>query len=258
MNNAVCPMRGSVDDHFARKLKPGSERNLREHLPRCGSCKSLYDRYLLFQKLDPKAGRDSQKRLGQGLGLVRPPLPVAQGAAALAVVAVLAVSVLMTRNAPFEPAAEAQGFTARGGGAEVAPEALRVFRVRPGVPAEAVVGELDSRDELAFAYQNPNGKKWLLIYGVDEHGHVYWFHPSWSNPDEDPAAVKAFGGVALHELPEAISHDFDGKKLVLHGVLSDERLTVKQAETLLQGRDPSQPLPLAGAEHTSYTVKVRR
>ncbi|HEX8701922.1 MAG TPA: hypothetical protein VF815_24045 [Myxococcaceae bacterium] len=258
MNNAVCPMRASVDDHFARRLKPGTERTLREHLPRCGSCKSLYDRYLLFRKLDPRAANDSQKRLGQGLGLVRPPLPVAQGVAALAAVVVLSVSVVMTREAPFEPAADMAGFTARGGAKVVAPEALRVFRVRPGVPAEAVEGEVHARDELAFAYQNPNARKWLLIYGVDEHQHVYWFHPSWSNPDEEPAAVKAFGGVALHELPEAISHEFDGKTLVLHGVLADERLTVKQAEALLKGRAPEQPLPLAGAEHTSFTVRVRR
>jgi hypothetical protein len=257
MSNAVCPMRGRVDDHFARRLRPGSERTLREHLPSCASCKSLYDRHLLLLRLDPRAAGDSQKRLGQGLGLVRPPIPVAQGVAALAAVAVLAVSVLFTRDAPFMPAGT-EGFTARGGSAVMKAEALRVFRVRPGVAAEAVEGELNAWDELAFAYQNPNGRKWLLIYGVDEHQHVYWFHPSWSNPDEDPAAVKAFGGVALHELPEAISHDFDGKLLVLHGVLSDERLTVKQAEALLQGRDAAQPLPLPGAEHTSFTVKVRR
>jgi hypothetical protein len=256
MNHAVCPMRGHVDDHFARRLKPSTERSLREHLPNCVSCKSLYERHLLLRRLDPKAAGDSQKRLGQGLGLVRPPMPVAQSMAALAAVAVLTVGVLATRTAPFEPAGT-EGFTARGGSEVTAPEALRVFRVRPGVAAEAVEGELRAGDELAFAYQNPNGRKWLLIYGVDEHQHVYWFHPSWSNPEEDPAALKAFGGVALHELPEAISHSLDGKQLVLHGVLADERLTVKQAEALLRGRNPAQPLPLPGAEHTSYTVKVR-
>jgi hypothetical protein len=257
MKYAVCPMRSAVDDHFARRLKPGSERTLREHLPSCTSCKSLYDRYLLLRRLDPKAAGDSQKRLGQGLGLVRPPIPVAQGVAAFAVVALLTAGVVATRDAPFEPAGT-EGFTARGGSAAVASEALRVFRVRPGAAAEPVEGALRAGDELAFAYQNPNGRKWLLIYGVDEHQHVYWFHPSWSNPDENPAAVKAFGGLALHELPEAISHELDGKRLVLHGVLADERLTVKQAEALLQGRAPDQRLPLPGAEHTSFTVKVGR
>ncbi|MDY7229720.1 hypothetical protein [Hyalangium rubrum] len=257
MKNVVCPMRGRVDDHFARRLKLGAEHALREHLPNCVSCKTFYDRHLLLRRLDPKASGDAQARLGQALGLVRPPVPVTQGAVALAVVALLVVGVVATRTQPFgQP--EPEGFTARGGPVVTSSEALRVFRVRPGVAAEPVEGELRAGDELAFAYQNPKGRKWLLIYGVDEHQHVYWFHPSWSNPDEDPGAVQAFGGTALHELPEAISHTFDGERLVVHSVLADERLTVQRAEALLKGRDPTQPLPLPGAEHTSFSLKVRK
>jgi hypothetical protein len=242
MNPGTCPMRGRVDEHFARKLRPGNEHALREHLPGCTSCKSLYDRHLLLLRLDPKAAGDAQARLGQGLGLVKPPVPVTQGVAVLAVAALLAVGVVVTRPSPFAAGAEN----------------LRVYRVRPGVEAEPVKSELRAGDELAFAYENPHGRKWLMIYGVDEHGHVYWFHPSWSDPDADPAAVQAFGGTALHELPEAISHDFDGQRLVLHEVLSDERLTVKQAEALMRGHDAEQPLSLQGAEQTAFTVKVKR
>ncbi|WP_224246362.1 hypothetical protein [Hyalangium gracile] len=256
MNPGVCPMRGRVDEHFARKLKPGGEHALREHLPGCRSCKSLYERHLLLRRLDPKAAADDQARLGQGLGLVRPPVPVTQGMAALAVVALLVVGVVMTR--PSSLSAEEQGFTARGGPTVSQPESLRAYRVRPGLAAEPVDSELRAGDELAFAYENPNGRKWLMIYAVDEHQHVYWFHPSWSDPDSNPAAVQAFGGAALHELPEAISHDFDGQRLVLHSVLSDERLTVQQAEALMKGQSPEQPLSLKGAEQSSFTVRVKR
>lgn len=258
MNPGVCPMRRQVDDHFARKLKPGSEHALREHLPGCASCKSLYERHLLLRRLDPKAAADGKARLGQGLGLVRPPVPVTQGVAALAVVALLGLGVVMTRPGVFFRTAEAEGFTARGGPTATQPDNLRVYRVRPGMVAEPVESELRVGDELAFAYENPHGRKWLLIYGVDEHQHVYWFHPSWSDPQANPAAVQAFGGVALHELTEAISHDFDGEKLVLHGVLTDERLTVKQAEALMQGHDAGQPLPLKGSEQSSFSVRVKR
>jgi hypothetical protein len=256
MKFGTCPMRGHVDEHFARKLKPSAERALREHLPGCGSCKSLYERHLLLRQLDPKAAMDAQARLGQALGLMRPPLPVGRAVTVLGVAAVLAWSVFVTQ--PFPGADAAEGFTARGGSAASSSEALRVYRVRPGMAAEPVQQELRSGDELAFAYQNPRGRKWLLIYGVDEHQRVYWFHPSWSNPDTDPAAVQAFGGAALHELPEAISHSFAGERLVLHGVLADERLTVKQAEALMRGRDPTQPLSIPGAEQTSFILRVRR
>ncbi len=253
MNTGICPMRGHVDNHFARRLKPREEHSLREHLPGCGACKSIYERHLLLRRLDPKSSRGDQDRLGQGLGLVRPPLPVAPAAAALSVLAVLVLGVMATRPDPF---ANTEGFTARGGAATASSEALRVYRVRPGLAAEAVGEAIRPGDELAFAYQNPRARKWLLIYGVDEHNHVYWFHPSWSDPDTNPLAVQAFEGMALHELPEAISHTFDGKRLVLHGVLSDERLSVKQAEALMQGRAPSDPLPLPGAENTSFPMRV--
>jgi hypothetical protein len=249
-------MRGQVDEHFARKLKPGNEHVLREHLPRCRSCKSLYERHLLLRRLDPKAAADAQARLGQGLGLVRPPVPVTQGVAALAVVALLVVGVVATRPGPI---GETQEFAARGAPVVATQsETLKVYRVRPGAAAEVVEGELRAGDELAFAYQNPQGRKWLLIYGVDEHQNVYWFHPSWSDPKADPAAVQAFGGAALHELPEAISHAFAGERLVVHGVLSDERLTVKQVEALMQGREPAQPLAIPGAEQTSLMLRVKR
>ncbi|MBN1203810.1 MAG: hypothetical protein JXB05_02655 [Myxococcaceae bacterium] len=256
MKPGICPMRGQVDEHFAQKLKPESERALRAHLPGCRSCRSLYERHLLLRKLDPKAAAAAQPRLGQGLGLGRPPVTVLQGVAALAVVALLVVGVVATRPEPF---GETQGFTARGAPVVATQsETLKVYRVRPGAAAEAVKGELRAGDELAFAYQNLRGRKWLLIYGVDEHQNVYWLHPSWPNPNEEPAAVQAFGGAALHELPEASAPAFAGERLVLHGVLSDERLTLKQVKALMQGRDGAQPLLIPGAEQTSLTLRVKR
>lgn len=250
MKTGSCPMRGQVDDLFARTLTPGAERSLREHLRGCGSCRSLYEWHLLVRKRDPRAAMD-----GQGTRRARLPVSVARGVTVLAAVALLAVGVLATWPAAV---AEANGFTEPGGPVVTSAEALRVYRVRAGRAVEAVEGELRVEDELAFAYQNPRGRKWLLIYGVDEHQRVYWFHPSRSNPAEEPAAVQAFGGAALHELPEAISHTFAGERLVVHGILADERLTVKQAEALMQGRDPTQPLSLPGAEHTTFTLRVRR
>ncbi len=260
MTSTACPMRGCIEDHFARRLKPAAERTMREHLPDCVPCKRYYERHLLLQRLDPKASA-AQERLGQALGLVPAPVSVVgRSAAVMAVAAVLAVGVFVTR--PTVPALldseQASGFAARGAPVAAPAEPLRVYRIRTGVTPEPVQGELRATDELAFAYQNAAGKKWLLIYGVDEHGHVYWFHPSWSDPDADPAAVPAQAGEGLHELPEAISHALDGGKLTLHGVLSDERLTVRRVESLMQGRAPGEPLPVPGSVTTSLSVKVRK
>ena len=113
---------------------------------------------------------------------------------------------------------------------------LRAYRIRAGAAPMLAEGELGATDELAFGYLNPASRPWLLVYGVDEHGHVYWFHPSWDDPAQDPSAVQAAAGAGMHELPEAISHALDGRRLTLHGVLSERRLTVKQVEALRQGR----------------------
>jgi hypothetical protein len=254
MKDSACHARGLVEQHFGRRLRPTDERTLREHLPGCAPCRSYYERHLLLQRLDPKASA-SQERLGQALGLVRPPFPTARAGAALAAGVMLAALGGMVARPML--AEDTGGFTARGGPTLTAAEPLRAYRIRAGAEPQPVEGELRTGDELAFAYQNPRGRKWLLIYGVDEHRNVYWFHPSWSHPEDNPPAVPAQAGPGLHELPEAISHDFAGKQLTLHGLLADERLTVRQAEALLKGRDPDEPLPLRGAVHSSLSVKVR-
>ena len=148
-----------------------------------------------------------------------------------------------------------EGYAARGSGAQ-SPEVLRAFRIRPGAEPEPALGELGARDELAFGYLNPASHPWLLVYGVDEHGHVYWFHPSWDDPAENPSALPAQGGSGLHELPEAISHALDGRQLTLHGVLSEQRLTVRQVEALRRGHPAQAPLPLEGAQQSVLELRV--
>jgi hypothetical protein len=86
-------------------------------------------------------------------------------------------------------------------------------------------------DELAFAFDNPASARHLLIFGVDEHRHVYWYHPAWVNPATTPTAVAIPGG--RHELPEAVSHDLDGGVLTLYAVFANEAVSVRELERAL-------------------------
>lgn len=181
---------------------------------------------------------------------------VARSAAMVAVAALLAMGFIVTRPAlPAMPGGGQVGSSSEG---VASTELLRVYRIRTGLPPELVKGELRAVDELVFTYENVAGKKWLLIYGVDEHGHVYWFHPRGTGTDAGLAAVPALAGVGPHELTEPVSNALDGKKLTLHGVFSDERLTVKRVESLLRGRGPDEPLSLPGAITTLHSVKVTK
>jgi hypothetical protein len=95
------------------------------------------------------------------------------------------------------------------------------------------------------------------VYGVDEHRHVYWYYPAWSNPSDDPHAIAVDPGVALRELPEAIRHEIDGHELTIHAVFLDHDTSVRQVERWVEeARTPNEPLPGAAyEEHVALAVE---
>jgi hypothetical protein len=229
----------AIDAHFAGRGSRADEAALRAHLPTCARCQRRYERHLLLTRLDPRAP-SAEDRLARGLGLGRRPRPrLAWGLPALAV-GVVALALWWPRAGGPDGA----DFAARG---PAPAPAVLVYTV----PADGAVRPAGPRiargDELAFAYTNPSGKRYLLVYGVDEHGHVYWFHPAWPVGAPPPSAVAARSGPGPHELPEAVRHRYDGHHLRITAALSDERLGVdaveRGGEILLspfEGRGPVQ------------------
>ena len=90
-------------------------------------------------------------------------------------------------------------------------------------------------DDLAFAYSNPVGKRFLMVFGVDEHRHVYWFHPTWPVGQPAPVAVRAVEGPGPHELPGAIHHALDGRRLSVYAAFSDRALGARTVEEAVIG-----------------------
>jgi hypothetical protein len=230
----------SVDRHFDGGLSPAEEAAMRAHLPSCARCQRRYERRLLLARLDPRTA-PAEDRLAAGLGFAprrRAPAALRWGALAVAAAAV----VLFVGTRAEEP-------RSRGVGAR---PALLVYRVT-NAGAEATGASILAGDELAFAYANPSNRRYLLIYGVDEHGHVYWFHPGWPEGGPPPSAVAARPGAGPHELPEAVRHRFDGRRLRIISVLTDERLDVGAFER--DGRALAEPA-LRGAESVSRVLEV--
>jgi len=248
MSPTPCSERHNVDRHFAGTIHPDAERVLREHLPACAECTRYYERHLLLSKLDPTS-LDPKARLAQGLGLRPPkPAPWAFGAGALGLAAAAAVALFV-----LSPSLNT-GFSARGTGAPPDPVHLSVFRLERGA-AVAVRDRIDAADELAFTYENGAGKQRLMIFGVDEHRHVYWFYPAWQDPASDPAAIAISPGARPQELREAVAHAFDGQHLTLHAIFTDEPLTVREVERRLsRGATPLS----AGALEQTMALSVER
>lgn len=231
-----CTLTPLVDRHFAGRIRPDDERRLRQHLPECQACGDRYRRRLLLARIDP-AAEPAADRLARGLGL-RP-----RRRSAVLLPAALAACVAAAGVALFLTAGTVPAFAPRGPTAS----RLLIYRIPSGGTPVPAVGELRRQDELAFAYENPRGRRFLLIYGVDDTGRVYWFHPAWPAGAPPAASIPISTDGGVHELPEAIGHDYAGGELTIHAVFSDVPLSVAEVDTWaaahrdarLPGADPA-------------------
>jgi hypothetical protein len=236
----TCSFFRAIDRHFAGRLGPSGERSLREHLPGCEKCRLRYERSMLLAKLDPR-GLSAERRIGIGLGIAPPRRRWVVPAFAFATCAAIALVVFGLRDH------EREAFQPRGHGEP----RLVIYRVPSGGAPVRVTDRIAASDELAFVFENPIDRKRLLVFGVDEHRHVVWYHPSWVDPTLDPVAVPiARGG----ELPEAIRHELAGHALTVYGVFTDRPVGVKEVERIVRdGGD----LRLLGAVHVTTLVVER-
>lgn len=248
-----CIERPLVDSHFRGELRPGNERRMRAHLSECASCKAHYRRRQILAEVDPGAP-SPEDRLARGLGLEVAPLGPSRLfwpmlASALAVAAAL---VFVLRSP------QDDGFHARG---SIPPSAsarsastVGVYRVSDRTLLSAS-GAVRRDDELAFSYDNVAGQPYVMIFGVDEGGRVYWFYPAWTDESENPMAVKTDPGRTTVALPEAIKHPFQGARLTIHGLFLDTPLTVRDVEAALRDRRLD---GMQGAHDQTTTFEVIR
>jgi hypothetical protein len=219
----------AITAHFAGRAAAADEAAMRAHLPACASCRRVYERHLLLARLDPTAA-PPEARLARGLDLR--PRTAARFPAWSAALAASAAALCLwyVARAPTEAGFTARGSEERG---DVRTPAFWIYRVTGETP-ELARSRVAASDELAFAYANPTGLPYVMIFGVDEHEHVYWFHPAWPRGSAAPAAVGAQRGTGPHELPGAVRHAFDGQRLVVYAVFSPRSLTASAAEDWVQ------------------------
>jgi len=220
----------------------------------CKDCHEYYERKLLLANLDPKS-MDSRTRLARGLGVSnRPYLLKSLALAAVASMALILAVIWYGSTGP----AEDDGFASRGENGSGEVNRLWIYRVPPGEPSVLAEGEVGADDELAFAYENAEGKQYLLVFGIDEHRNVYWYHPGWKVSTEDPRAISVSKEQGVHELPEAIRHTLKGDKLQIFGIFTDRPLTVRQVEDVVRQKgELSGSLATGGAVQVVQDLKVR-
>jgi hypothetical protein len=157
-------------------------------------------------------------------------------ALAVAVAAVVVLPGRPTVRQTFHTRGPAQGPSATSTTADRSGKLL-VFRIGPGGRAEPLGATLRRNDELAFAYQNDGRAQRLLVFGRDEHGHVYWYHPAWTDPRQNPQAIPLSDQPGLHELPAAIAQPLDGRTLEICWLFTAHAVGVRELEAGLAGAD---------------------
>jgi putative zinc finger protein len=252
--NAIAPSpehlrsRRAIAAHFAGRATPATEAAMRAHLSTCADCRHRYDRHLILARLDPRAP-PVEERLAAGLGFQwratarwdrwsRRAIALAIPVAATALLLAFLPGLLSTRDhvgsrlAPEgDGARAASAFAARGGrSSRAGAPSFWTYRITPARAPQLAGQTIAASDELAFAYSNPAAKPYLMIFGVDEDRHVYWFHPAWPAGQAAPVAIPASAGPGPHELSAAIRHAIEGRRLDLYAVFSDRALATTAVE----------------------------
>jgi hypothetical protein len=252
-----CAERQRVDRHFEGTLPSADEHAMREHLPACAICTARYERHLLLAELDP-AALGAEERIGRGLGIGKPAPRWTRWAGPAAALAMAAAVLLVLGLRGMKP--PDSGFTARGGrpsAGEAAGSSIIVYRAAARAKPSRAGDSIGARDELAFAYDNASAKRYLVIFGIDEHRHVFWYHPGWSNPADDPTSIAIETTPGVHHLHEAIAHDLDGQKLEIHALFTDAPLSVKTVERLVVTETPQLATAYApGAKESVLRLEV--
>jgi hypothetical protein len=263
--------RSLIEAHFSRRISPDNERRLRAHLSLCKACVKVYDAHLMFERITAGSPMVSgRERLGAALGFRVASSQRATtlwGLAAGFAAALAALAVLRVAGANHEGVKQETEFAARGGahvgGGERGgrdAEAPRMLVYALGPTRElAPTDRMKASDQLAFAYTNPSGFRNLLIFGVDEHRHVYWYHPAWRSQNDHPRALGIESGPEARELPEAVRQDLDGRALTVYAVFLNEEIPVERVEELIaNAQSPDEPLPLPGAYQQRIELGVER
>jgi len=172
---------------------------------------------------------------------------VAAGALAAAAVTLMVTKPSLTKGD--------EGFAAKGTAAEDASRwaGIEAFRVEGVRVAGRVEKTLRQGDGLAFAYRNTGEHPFrhLMIFATDSKNRVFWFYPAWSESTSEPRAIDIGASSAPVELREVIRHDFEPGPLTIHGLFTNETVSVKDVEASLK-----QAGWLPGAVEQRLTVTV--
>jgi hypothetical protein len=229
-----------VEGHFSGAASPADDRRMFKHVKGCARCRDQYRTLSMLEALEPGGSDRARERMARGVFAPEAARPrrVFMGAGLAAAFACFALFLTVGGK----PAS----FQARGrvAGVEAPVATLAIYRVPRDAtnPERLAVGEVQragstmhAGESLAFAYSNPAelDAGYLMVFGRDAAGHVYWFWPAWSDAADDPASLPVQAtpvGAPPVELREAVRQPLAAGPLTIVGLFTARPLHVRQVE----------------------------
>lgn len=107
--------------------------------------------------------------------------------------------------------------------------------------------KMNVRDGLLFSYTNSGTQPFshLAVFGVNDAGQVFWYHPAYLDVHTDPESIAIRPGVIQEPLNAVVRHEYSGDSLELYAVFSHRPLRVSELEAWLKqtGSDQATPFP---------------
>ncbi len=100
-----------------------------------------------------------------------------------------------------------------------------------------VQGTISTSTELLFAYRNigPNPFDYLMIFGVDQSGEVFWYYPAHLDSSANPPSIATAGRGGWQGATQSDwARTSPRRPRNLCGIFTHAPLRVKQVETLIQ------------------------
>jgi hypothetical protein len=116
--------------------------------------------------------------------------------------------------------------------------AVQVHRARDAGPPELAMTSVRRTDALLFSYTNRSDAPfaYLMIFGVDPGGAVFWFYPGYERAGEDPRSTPIRAGVVGELLPDVVRHELAAGPLAVHALFTRRPLGVLAVEAWIAAR----------------------
>ncbi len=126
---------------------------------------------------------------------------------------------------------------------------VQVYRVDASNSQALPLGQIiNPRDGLLFSYTNSGTQPFshLAVFGVDDAGQVFWYHPAYLDAQTDPESIPIRAGVTQEPLNAVVRHVYTGESLRLYAMFSHRPWRVSELEAWVKqaGSGEAAPSPI--------------